>query len=419
MKYFDMNDIFAALKWTGKNQINAFEDEFSRYINTKYAIATSWGRTALYLGLKAIGATDKEVIVPAFTCTVVLHAVIVSGATPIFVDVDAETIEMDLEDLKKKITSKTKAVILTHYFGRVARNIDEVIQIARNNNISLIEDCAHSLGAEYKGRKVGTFGDFSIFSLTKNMINYGGGFMLTNDGTIYQNARCILKQDEKSAISRMLDFPLVLAYGLEQAVNKLVLDRVGKQKWWWLTKAPNILIRLRSLLLSPLKLRPIFFNLSLMRNKSGEVNGEEKKIHSNYHSLNMEPIIASLGRSQFRKIDHLVHKRKEAFDTLAAFSHMHAYDELNSKDVYTYVVLRFKDKDLFKVIEQCKAKGLSLRATWPTRQKLWAHQQTHNVLTIKKEYLLWSINPDLTESEKSDFMKIISTVNGNGLEDAL
>src|SRR4030042_3061125 len=165
MKYFGIDDLWASLRWVWGDQKSLFEKEFAQYIGAKYAMGTSYGRTALYSGLRAIDVRDREVIIPAFICTVVRHAVVAAGGIPRFVDVDLENFTYDVSDLKKKISDRTKAIILVHYFGRVARNMEEVIQVAREKKIALVDDCAHSLGAEYQGKKIGTFGDFSVFSL--------------------------------------------------------------------------------------------------------------------------------------------------------------------------------------------------------------------------------------------------------------
>src|SRR4030042_579080 len=165
MKYFGMDDFYASINWIWRDQNSLFEKEFAKYIGTKFALGTSYGRTALYLGLGAIDVRDREVIIPSFICTVVRHAVVAAGGIPRFVDINLENFTYDLTDLKKKISDRTKVIILVHYFGRVARNMEEVIQVAREKKIALVDDCAHSLGAEYQGKKIGTFGDFSVFSL--------------------------------------------------------------------------------------------------------------------------------------------------------------------------------------------------------------------------------------------------------------
>ena len=139
------------------------ENEFSRYLGNTFAIATSFGRTSLLIGLSALGVCGKEVIIPSFICTVVRNAVTLAGATPRFVDISSEDFTYDMKELERNISKKTAAILLVHFFGRVARNIEPVIDLSRRTGIPIIEDCAHALGASYGGRKIGTYRNFFDF----------------------------------------------------------------------------------------------------------------------------------------------------------------------------------------------------------------------------------------------------------------
>lgn len=408
--FFDFDDFFASLKWIWSNENAIFEKEFAQYVGAKYAIGTSFGRTALYLGLRAIDVSNKEVIVPTFICTVVRHAVTMAGGTPRFVDINIEDFTLDLDDLKRKISNKTKAIILPHFFGRVARNMDNVIRIARHNNLVLIEDCAHSLGAEYKGKKIGIFGDFSIFSLTKGMINFGGGVLVTNSATIHRNAQDILEEERIDLRKRIVDFPLTIAYGLEQIIDKVVFDRVKKSifKWWGIS-LPRFLLVVRRCLIKSIKLP-----LSLTRAKAekiiSNVNDSTIRPSMSYEQgIRMQRIIASLGRTQLKKIDSLIESRRQIWHKLARLENCHFEDSegFDGKDVYTYMVLRFPDTDISKLIETCRNHGLLLRLTWPTHQRLWDDQKTENVRRIETEILTWNVNPMLNRKEVEEFVKIV------------
>jgi dTDP-4-amino-4,6-dideoxygalactose transaminase len=423
MKYFDLTDRWASIKWIWKNEKNVFEKDFAQYIGTKYALGTSYGRTALYLGLRAIDVEDREVLLPSFTCSVVIHAVVMAGAIPKFVDVDFVNFNLNLDNLKGKISSKTKALILTHYFGRVARNIKEVISFARENGIVLIEDCAHSLGAEYNGGKIGTFGDFSIFSLTKNMINFGGGFLTTNNDGIYQKARGILEYERKGLKGRIIDFPIILVYGLEQTIYKLLFDRVGFKKWW-IGKIPRILLKLIYYLLDLIRFPGKFLTSKKKGAKSENITDKQGVRVNYYHDISMAPIIASVGKSQFKKIDRLIEQRKKIYERFLQYPliHFREHDHGYIKDVYTHIVLRFDHGNILEFIDKCKKEGLNLRATWPTRQKKWRHLNSENMSRIEKEILIWNANPDLTDKEIERFIQILNYVNDHreriqGVED--
>ena len=409
-KYLDLGDVVAAMVGLVRNQVSGFEKEFAAYIGTRYAIGTSYGRTALYLGLKAVGIKNKEVLIPSFICTAVRHAVVKAGGVARFVDVNAEDLTFDIKDLLKKITKNTKAIVLTHYFGGVAKNIEDVIALARDYGLVLIEDCAHSLGARYKGRKVGGFGDFAIYSLTKSMINFGGGVLTTNDYDIYVSAREILSEDNRALMKRVADFPMILACGLEQAIEKLVLDRVGRSGFRWnLTYIPRVLLHLRRSAIKVIKAP------SAIRKRSKEVvegrgsSRATEPVGSYEQGINMEPIIASVGRRQLRKLDALIERRKAVFRDLMQLGNYPLRDSggLGREDVFTYVVLRFPNTDIFRVIEKCKHDGLLLRATWPTHQKLWESQNTENVRKLKEQFLTWSVSPMLKKKERENFVRIL------------
>lgn len=170
-----------------------FETKFSRYIGAKYGIATSNGTVALHLALTAseIGHKD-EVIVPALTFASVANAVLYTGAKPVFVDSHPNYWCINPSKLEEKITKKTKAIIPVHLYGNPC-NMNPITKIAKDYDLHVIEDCAEAHGAEYKDRKVGTFGDIACFSFYGNkIITTGeGGMCLTNDEDLAHKMRLL------------------------------------------------------------------------------------------------------------------------------------------------------------------------------------------------------------------------------------
>lgn len=163
--------------------VRRFEEEFAEWLGIRHAIAVSNGTVALHLALLALGVgSGDEVIVPDLTFASPANMVILTGARPVFVDVTREYWCIDPTEFKRKITERTKAVIVVHLYGNPA-DMDEILEIARENNIYVIEDSAEALGAEYKSRKVGTFGDLATFSFYANkVITTGeGGMVVTNN----------------------------------------------------------------------------------------------------------------------------------------------------------------------------------------------------------------------------------------------
>ncbi|AMM53555.1 DegT/DnrJ/EryC1/StrS family aminotransferase [Pyrococcus kukulkanii] len=164
-------------------EVEAFEKEFAEYLGVKHALAVSNGTTALDLALKAlkIGPGD-EVITTPFTFIASANAVLFQGAKPVFADIDPKTFNLDPEEVKEKITNKTRAILVVHLYGQPA-DMKAFKEIAEDYKLYLIEDCAQAHGAKFEGQKVGTFGDIAAFSFypTKNMTTGEGGMVVTND----------------------------------------------------------------------------------------------------------------------------------------------------------------------------------------------------------------------------------------------
>jgi len=170
--------------------IKDLEDEFKEYLGIKYAVSFNSGRSAFLAILKSLGFQKKdEILLQAFTCNAVPNPILWAGLKPVYVDCD-DNFNIDTEDLKKKITSKSKAVVIQHTFGLPA-DIDKIQEICRRHQLVLIEDCAHSLGATYKGRKVGTFGKAAFFSFSRDKVisSVYGGIAVTNDDKLAEKLR--------------------------------------------------------------------------------------------------------------------------------------------------------------------------------------------------------------------------------------
>ena len=160
-----------------------FLKEFCKYTNAKYGIMTTSGTAAIEASLAAINIKEgDEVIVPAITWITTATIVSHMGAIPVIVDVDKDTLCISPKAIEQAINRKTKAIIIVHIYSSVCE-IDKIVKIAKENNISIIEDCAQAHGAKYKGNHVGTFGDIGIFSFQQSkLITAGeGGICITNN----------------------------------------------------------------------------------------------------------------------------------------------------------------------------------------------------------------------------------------------
>jgi dTDP-4-amino-4,6-dideoxygalactose transaminase len=172
----------------------AFETEFSSYIGAKYGIGVNSGSDALFLALKALGIDENsEVITVSHTFVSTVDGIIRCGAKPVFVDVEPDTYCIDTAKIEENITKRTKAILPVHLYGHPA-DLDEVLKIAKQYNLSVVEDACQAHGAEYKGRKVGSFGNAGCFSFypVKNLGAYGdGGMVTTNDRSVAERVKLL------------------------------------------------------------------------------------------------------------------------------------------------------------------------------------------------------------------------------------
>jgi len=171
-----------------------FEREFSSYIGVKYALATSSCTAALHMANLALGiGVGDEVICPSLSFVATSNSIVYTGAKPVFADVVSLTdFNISPKEIERKITNKTKAIIIVHYAGYPC-NMDEICAIVKKHDLFLIEDCAHAPGAEYKGQKVGTFGDIACFSFfsNKNLSTGEGGMVVTNNEELYEKLKLL------------------------------------------------------------------------------------------------------------------------------------------------------------------------------------------------------------------------------------
>src|SRR3989344_1742469 len=170
--------------WLGTGpKVAHFEEMMSQLTGAKYVMAVNSCTAALHLSLIASGiGKGDEVITTPLTFSATINAIIHSGATPVLVDINLKTMNIDETKIEKAITEKTKAIMPVHLAGRPAE-MDSIMKIARKHNLLVIEDAAHSIGAEYKGKKIGNIGDLTCFSfyVTKNITTGEGGMVLTNN----------------------------------------------------------------------------------------------------------------------------------------------------------------------------------------------------------------------------------------------
>lgn len=171
--------------------IEVFEKTVAEYVGAKYAVAVSNGTAALHVACLAAGIEEgDEVITTPITFAASANCVLYCGGTLVFADIDPVTYNIDLVDIEKKITPKTKAIIPVHFAGQPC-DMDAIQKIAVKHNLIVIEDGAHALGAEYKGKKIGTFSDMTTFSFhpVKPITTGEGGMVVTDNETLYERLK--------------------------------------------------------------------------------------------------------------------------------------------------------------------------------------------------------------------------------------
>ena len=186
----DSGDVYAP--------IARFEEEFASYMGVRYALATNNGTSSIHSAYFAVGiGPSNEVITSAYTWHLQVGQILALHAIPVFCDIDPRSACIDPDDVRRKITSRTKAIAVVHPYGAIAP-MDEIVDVAREHGIAVIEDCSHAHGAKYKGRKVGTLGDVGCFSLqaSKLMTAIEAGVMITNNEEYYERA-CLLGHYER------------------------------------------------------------------------------------------------------------------------------------------------------------------------------------------------------------------------------
>jgi dTDP-4-amino-4,6-dideoxygalactose transaminase len=281
-----LKTIFKPFKYLKGKSVVELEKSFSDYLGVKNTISFNSGRSSLYAILRALNfEKGSEVVLQAFTCNAASNPAIWAGLKPIYTNPNEDTFNIDVLDLEKKITNRTKAVIVQHTFGLPA-DLNEIKEICRKHNLVLIEDCAHSLGAEYEGEKVGTIGDVSFFSFSRDKIisSVYGGMVATKDDEL---AKKII--EFRNGISNP-SFCWVLQQLLHPVLLWMILPFYG---FFSLGKIKLVILQKLGIL-------------------SKAVHWKEKRgMMPNYFPKRMPNALAILALNQFKKLEKFNSHRRE------------------------------------------------------------------------------------------------------------
>lgn len=220
--------IFRPWLWKSKGPLEALKAHFKAFLGVNNIILFNSGRAGFLAILKALDLEqNSEVLIQGFTCNALVNPIIWSGLKPVFVDIEKQTLNIDSRDLERKITPKSKIAVVQHTFGLPAE-MDKISALCQQHNLILIEDCAHSLGAEYNGQKLGTFGKASFFSFGRDKIisSVSGAAVAVNDSLLAEkigqieneldNPSCgwIFQQLLHPILTKLLIMPLYGFFGL-------------------------------------------------------------------------------------------------------------------------------------------------------------------------------------------------------------
>ena len=288
----DTDDVLLAREWLQRkldwyrtDEIELYHDAFATWNGSAHAFSFMGGRVALSAAIYALGLQPgDEVVLPGYTCVVVPNVFYFAGVKTTYSDIELDTYGLDASQIEDKITPKTKAILLHHLYGLVCRDYDAIIRIARKHRLFVIEDCAQSTGAEYRGRKVGNFGDVAIYSSEQSKVfnTVQGGLAATNDETIAQGLRRFYEQasfPDDSRVEKLLHNVIINYYLFKHP-----------QRWWL-----GDLILLR------------YSNKQII----STTREEEQGIQPSYYGQKLPTALAVIGLNQLKKIDGYNNLRRQ------------------------------------------------------------------------------------------------------------
>jgi perosamine synthetase len=348
--------IFQPWKWKKGPAVAQIEEEVRKYIGVKYAFAFNSGRTSLMAILRALDLPEgSEALLQAFTCNAAANPFLWSGISPIYVDCNKDDFNVNIPDLKAKIGPNSRVLMVQHTFGLPA-DMDGILAIVRQNNLTLIEDCAHSLGAEFHGQKVGTFGKAGFFSFGRDKIisSVWGGVAVTNDPSLAEKIRQVqgeLRMPGYFWIFQQLLHPVLMNYIILPLYNVLDLGKIFLVLSQWL----GILSR--------------------------AVNWKEKRGEKpDYFPEKMPNALAILALHQFKKLERFNNRRED----LATFY---------------YANLRQTKFRLPEIFTNRKSAWLRFTIQWPKAHEL-LYQAWHKENMVIGDWYVTPIIPFDTNLDK-------------------
>ena len=331
---------FKAIFRRNRGAVERFEQEFARAFHAVDAVAFPYGRSAQWAFFRALGIENAEIIMPAYTCSVVAHAVSLSGNTPVFIDINLDDYNMNLDDVESAVNENTRAIIATHTFG-YPQDLDRLEAIVEGaekqygHKIWLMQDCCHAFGAEWKGRVIGTSGDVAVyaFNISKMMTSIFGGMLTFQDRVLADRVRAWRDAQFRKA-------------GWVKAIKRrvyLLAVYVAFNEWvygftWWLQERTPLL------------------------NRFTRAYHLDDQIHFPPDSTDrMLDVEAAVGLAQLGKYPRIIQRRREYaryYDRHLPRREGWVFPPLREGATYSHYVVRVPDRE--SVIQEYAEKGLQL-----------------------------------------------------------
>lgn len=387
-------ELFALLERV-PNAVEKFEEKFAAAFGTSLAIAFPYGRSALWAFLKAMRIEDAEVVQPAYTCSVVGHATVLSGNRPRFVDCNLRDYNMDLDLLERAITGRTRMVIPTHIFGYPmdVNRVDQIVRDAENRygqRIYIIQDCAHSFDAEWQGESVIKAGDGALFGLgiSKQITSIFGGMLTTDDEDIAANL--IAFRDENFSRKSLFE---IIRRALYLSASLAAFENTMYGLTYWLQE-----------------------RTSLLKGLTDAYHLDQKIHFPPDHDHSLSSLEARVGLRQLEKYAFIKRRRREIagfyFEKLKVPSGWVLPPRVEGA-TYSHFAIRVPDRDL--VLEVSAREGVQLGQLieysmphLPAYRQYGEGQEFPNSLLCSQSMINLPIHPSLNEK---DMVKITDVIN--------
>lgn len=332
--------LFQPWKWKEGSAAEELGEKFENYLDLDYSFTFNSGRSALLAILKGLGLeSGEEVLVQGFTCNAAVNPILEVGLNPIFVDIDPETLNLDPENLKKKIGQKSRVVVVQHTFGLPAP-LEEIQEICDRHDLILIEDCAHSLGATYRDRKAGTFGKAAFFSLGRDKVisSVYGGVAVTDDPVLEERMKSFYRQVEQPGYYWIF----------QQLLHPLLTTLVKIPYGFWKSG--------RYLLAGFQKLRLLSKSVSQQEKEGGLPDSFPARLPN---------ALARLGLKQFNKLEHFNSHRQAITDFYG--KQLEELEVQLPASTSGRIYMRYSlliEKDTDEVLEKAERENIFLNDGW-------------------------------------------------------